>query len=56
MDNTDQIDYWNGPAGEKWVAEADQLDSMLSAFIEPVLDAGDVAAGRRVLDLSLIHI
>lgn len=52
MDNTDQIDYWNGPAGEKWVAEADQLDSMLSAFIEPVLDAGDVPAGRRVLDVG----
>lgn len=50
--NTDQIDYWNGQAGEKWVKEAAQLDRMLQPFIEAVLKAADVKRGQRALDVG----
>lgn len=50
--NTDQIDYWNGQAGEKWVREADQLDRMLEPFIGAVLDAAAIQPGQRVLDVG----
>lgn len=50
--NADQIEYWNGQAGEKWVKEADQLDRMLSPFIEAVLEASPIAGGARVLDVG----
>ncbi len=52
MDNTAQVDYWNGPAGERWATDADQLDEMLAPFVEPVLVAADIQSGHRVLDVG----
>jgi len=52
MDNTAQIDYWNGAAGQKWVREADGLDAMLLPFAHAVLDAAQPGQGERVIDIG----
>lgn len=52
MDNTAQIDYWNGPAGEKWVREADRLDRMLAPFAEAVIAQVKLVPGQKVLDIG----
>ena len=52
MDNTAQIDYWNGAAGEKWVRDADRLDRMLKPFSEAVLTAVKPVAGERIIDIG----
>ena len=50
--NADQIEYWNGKAGENWAAQADRLDAMLSPYIDIVLSAAQIASGQRVLDVG----
>ncbi len=52
MDNTAQIDYWNGAAGEKWVKDADRLDRMLQPFAEAVLAAAKPCSGQRLTDIG----
>lgn len=52
MDNTAQIDYWNGPAGETWVRDADRLDRMLAPFAEAITNGVKLAPGQRVVDVG----
>jgi len=52
MDNSAQIEYWNGTAGEKWVRDADRLDQMLQPFADLVLSAAKSAEGERVIDIG----
>ncbi|HBT38240.1 MAG TPA: hypothetical protein DEB28_13485 [Hyphomonas sp.] len=52
MSNKDQIDYWNGPGGEKWVTHADRLDGLLAPFAEAVLDQAQLQSGESVLDIG----
>ncbi len=52
MDNTAQIDYWNGAAGQKWVRDADRLDKMLRPFLESVMDFAKPKAGEVVTDIG----
>jgi SAM-dependent methyltransferase len=52
MDNSAQIDYWNGPAGQKWVRDADRLDKMLRPFLDAVIGAGKPRAGEVVTDIG----
>lgn len=52
MDNTAQIDYWNGAAGRKWVRDADRLDKMLRPFLDGVLAAAKPVAGESVTDIG----
>ncbi len=50
--NDTQIQYWNGRAGSKWVAEQANLDAMLAGVtVELRARAGSVA-GERVLDIG----
>lgn len=51
-DNSAQIEYWNGKAGERWASEAARLDEMLSPFLGPVLSAAGGVADKRVLDVG----
>jgi SAM-dependent methyltransferase len=48
----DQIAYWNGPAGERWVREQANLDEMLRPFGNAALDAARVTLDEAVLDLG----
>jgi SAM-dependent methyltransferase len=52
MSNMDQIDYWNGPGGERWVTHADKLDTLLSPFADAVLDEAQLQLGESVLDIG----
>lgn len=52
MDNSEQIEYWNGEAGRKWVAYADLLDAMLEPFADMVVSAARLQSGERVMDIG----
>ena len=48
----EQIDYWNGPAGLKWLTQVDQTDAMLAPILGPALDAAQIKPGEHVLDVG----
>lgn len=50
--NRDMIDSWNGATGEKWVRNADRLDSMMAGFLPDIVESAGISAGQRVLDLG----
>ena len=50
--NADQIEYWNGDAGEKWARHQDRLDAMLAPFSRAVLSLASAKAGERVMDIG----
>jgi len=52
MDNTGQIEYWNGAAGRKWVQDADRLDAMLRPFADAVMAAAQPRAGEHAVDIG----
>lgn len=51
-DNADQIDYWNGEAGDKWVRHQESQDRMLAPFGALSLAAAAVAPGEHVIDVG----
>jgi SAM-dependent methyltransferase len=50
--NAQQIEYWNGPGGERWVSAHDRLDRSLAAIGEAVLAFAAPARGETVLDVG----
>ena len=50
--NQDQISYWNGEAGHRWVAEQERLDAMMAETTLALLDAADPQLGESVLDVG----
>lgn len=52
MDNTSQIDYWNGAAGQKWVRDADRMDVMLAPFVEAIISPVLPGPGQAVIDIG----
>lgn len=50
--NADQIAFWNGDAGAKWVKAQERLDAMLRVFSDELTRAAKPAAGERVLDIG----
>ena len=50
--NKDQIDYWNGPAGQRWAEAQEALDRTLSSLTAALLPFVGVKAGDRVLDVG----
>ena len=52
MQNDEQFDYWNGPEGQHWADRETTFDAMLSAFVDPLLDAAAIADGDHVLDVG----
>lgn len=52
MDNRQQSEFWNGDAGQRWVAFSDRLDAMLLPFAELILEAADLAPHETVLDIG----
>ena len=51
-DNADQIEYWNGEAGDKWVRHQESQDRMLAPLGALSLAAAGVSAGERVIDVG----
>jgi SAM-dependent methyltransferase len=50
--NQDQIDYWNGQAGETWVQAQARLDSMLASLSDHALAKANPQPGERVIDVG----
>ncbi len=50
--NQEQIDYWNGRAGQTWVEAQDRLDAMLAPISEALLQRAAVRTGERVVDIG----
>ncbi len=50
--NADQIEFWNGPAGEKWVVFQDRLDATLRPLGLAAMERLAPAPGERVLDVG----
>lgn len=50
--NQDQIDYWNGPAGQRWAEAQELMDRTLGSIHEALLRFAAVKSGERVLDVG----
>jgi len=50
--NAEQIEFWDGVAGESWIRNQEQLDGQLAPFATAVLAGARLAPGERVLDIG----
>jgi len=50
--NADQIEAWNGPEGEHWVAEQDRYDRIGFGYAERIIDAVEPRPSEQVLDVG----
>jgi ubiquinone/menaquinone biosynthesis C-methylase UbiE len=50
--NADQIAYWNGPAGQRWVRRQEEQDALLAPVAEALLERAAPRAGEVVLDIG----
>jgi ubiquinone/menaquinone biosynthesis C-methylase UbiE len=50
--NADQIAYWNGPAGKRWVQRQQEQDTLLAPVAGVLLDRAAARAGEFVLDIG----
>jgi len=51
-DNQQQVEFWNGAAGDVWVTAQVQLDTTLAPLSEVAIEAANVVAGERVIDVG----
>ncbi|MEM7491752.1 MAG: class I SAM-dependent methyltransferase [Pseudomonadota bacterium] len=52
MSNSDQIEYWNGKAGERWRDDAEALDALLEPYLKAVLAALTSELSGHILDVG----
>ena len=50
--NREQADYWNGPAGERWVQQQPFQDRLLAPLLDRLIAACFVAPGERAIDVG----
>jgi SAM-dependent methyltransferase len=50
--NQDQIEYWNGPAGQRWAEAQESLDRNLASITAGLLPFVGVKTGESVLDVG----
>jgi len=50
--NTDQVAYWNGPAGQRWAARQAEQDFVLKPVADLVIDRAKLKPGERVIDVG----
>lgn len=50
--NKEQIDYWNGPTGQRWAEAQESFDRTLAPIGKEYLSFVAVAPGERVLDVG----
>lgn len=50
--NQAQIDYWNGPTGDKWAKHSSETDRNLAEAADAALRLANVQPGERVLDIG----
>ncbi|UFZ06124.1 methyltransferase domain-containing protein [Bradyrhizobium ontarionense] len=52
FENAEQIAFWNGPGGARWVERREALDAMLAPVQEALLERAAIRQGERVLDIG----
>ena len=52
MNNTEQIDDWNGELGRRWADYQQRIDRMIEPFAQAALAAAAAAPGEQVLDIG----
>ncbi len=52
MNNQDQIEYWNGRAGQNWAKQQDYTDQILGHITEAFLPFAAAKPGESVLDIG----
>jgi SAM-dependent methyltransferase len=50
--NQQQIDYWNGAAGEKWALLQERIDLNLNDITDALLEFANAQAGERIIDIG----
>lgn len=50
--NEAQREAWNGEHGQRWVADPDRRDRLMTAVADALLEAASLQAGERVLDIG----
>jgi ubiquinone/menaquinone biosynthesis C-methylase UbiE len=50
--NADQIAYWNGPNGERWVRRQEMQDVVLGPVSDVLIDRAAPKVGERVIDIG----
>jgi cyclopropane fatty-acyl-phospholipid synthase-like methyltransferase len=50
--NQDQIDYWNGPAGQRWAEAQESMDRTLGSINAALLPFANIRPGEKVLDIG----
>jgi SAM-dependent methyltransferase len=50
--NADQIAYWNGPAGQRWLDRQQAQDALLAPISEVLLDRAAARVGEFALDIG----
>lgn len=51
-DNQEQVEFWNGEAGDNWVAEQQQMDAMVAPISASLLSQANGQAGELALDVG----
>ena len=52
MGNEEQIEYWNGEAGQRWAKDDDTMARLLLPISEALLDHAPIANCQRALDIG----
>jgi len=52
MDNSAQIEMWNGPSGRRWVRHVEETDRAFGQFGQRALDVLGAKPGERVMDFG----
>ena len=50
--NADQIEYWNGPVGERWARQQERLDLNTQVITDAAIPFADPHPGEHVLDIG----
>ena len=50
--HADQVEYWNGAGGARWIANQSMRDKMLTPFADAALAKAAVRTGESVLDIG----
>jgi SAM-dependent methyltransferase len=50
--NSDQIAFWNGPAGQHWTDRQQAQDAMLAPVSDILIDRARAGAGERIVDVG----
>jgi SAM-dependent methyltransferase len=52
MNNQDQIDYWNGPSGQRWAQMQDYTDQILGRITQSFIPFAGARQGDNLLDIG----